>query len=187
MGIPPDLHQRGGPARWPVPVAFASSRSRWPNALGVAGYVPLAVAAGMPSGMAWPPPRDRAGNQGGDGTERAARHDRLGGDLGGLAVGTEAPRPPRARPSPGAYGLICVEVYGKRECGLCDELKATLLRVRREIAFDLREIDIESTPELYDAYRERIPVVFINGRLAFKVRVDEATLRRRLARATPAE
>ena len=83
--------------------------------------------------------------------------------------------------------MIRVEVYGKRNCGLCDELKATLLRVRREIAFDLREIDIESTPELYEAYKERIPVVFINGRLAFKVQVDDATLRRRLAREPPVD
>lgn len=78
--------------------------------------------------------------------------------------------------------MIRVEVYGKRECGLCDEIKATLVRVRREIEFDLREIDIESTPELYEAYKERIPVVFVNGRLAFKVRVDEGTVRRRLSR-----
>jgi len=83
--------------------------------------------------------------------------------------------------------LIRVEVYGKRDCGLCDELKATLLRLRREIAFDLREIDIESTPTLYETYGERIPLVFINGRLAFKFRVDEATLRRRLAREAPTE
>jgi glutaredoxin len=78
--------------------------------------------------------------------------------------------------------MMRVEVYGKRDCGLCDELKATLCRVRREIAFDLSEIDIESTPQLYEAYKERIPVVFIDGRLAFKVQVDEATVRRRLAR-----
>ncbi len=78
--------------------------------------------------------------------------------------------------------MIRVDIYGKRECCLCDEAKATLLRVRREIPFDLHEIDIESRPDIYEAYKERIPVVRINGRLAFKYRVDEGALRRRLAR-----
>ncbi len=78
--------------------------------------------------------------------------------------------------------MIRVEVYGKRDCGLCDEVKATLSKVRREIPFDLREIDIESAPEIYEAYKERIPLVLINGRPAFKFRVDEQALRRRLAR-----
>ncbi len=76
-----------------------------------------------------------------------------------------------------------VEVYGKRECGLCDELKAALERLRREIPFDLREVDIESSPELYEKYKDRIPLVFIDGRLAFKIRLDEAAFRRRLARS----
>ncbi len=78
--------------------------------------------------------------------------------------------------------MIRVEVYGKRDCGLCDEVKATLSKVRREIPFDLREIDIESAAGIYDAYKERIPLVLINGRPAFKFRVDEQALRRRLAR-----
>ncbi|MBI3014212.1 MAG: YHS domain-containing protein [Candidatus Tectomicrobia bacterium] len=78
--------------------------------------------------------------------------------------------------------MIRVEVYGRCDCCLCEEVTATLLKVRREIPFDLREIDIESRAELYEAYKKRIPLVFINGRLAFKFRVDEAALRRRLAR-----
>jgi len=78
--------------------------------------------------------------------------------------------------------MIRVEVYGKRDCCLCDEAKAILVKVRREVPFDLREVDIESAPELYATYKERIPLVFVNGRPAFKFRVDEEVLRRRLAR-----
>lgn len=78
--------------------------------------------------------------------------------------------------------MIWVEVYGKPDCCLCDEVKATLLKVRRDIPFDLHEIDIESTPELYETHKERIPLVFVNGRLAFKFRVDEDAFRRRLTR-----
>lgn len=83
--------------------------------------------------------------------------------------------------------MIRVELYGKRDCGLCEEVKATLAKVQREIPFALFEIDIESAPELHTTYKERIPLVFVNGRLAFKFRVDEVGLRRRLARERLAE
>ena len=77
--------------------------------------------------------------------------------------------------------MILVEIYGKRDCCLCEEAKAVLLKVPRETPFDLREIDIESSREVYETYKERIPLVFINGRQAFKFRVDKGELRRRLA------
>jgi glutaredoxin len=78
--------------------------------------------------------------------------------------------------------MIRVDVYGKRDCCLCDEAKAVLLKVQREVPFELSEIDIERSPELYETYKERIPLVFINGHLAFKFRVEEEGLRRWLAR-----
>lgn len=46
----------------------------------------------------------------------------------------------------------------------------------------IRVIDIESTPEFNEAFRERIPLIVINGRPAFRFRVDEVVLRRRLGR-----
>jgi glutaredoxin len=82
-----------------------------------------------------------------------------------------------------APAVIRIELYTKQGCCLCDEAKAVLAAVRRDIPFDLREIDIESTPELLAAYGERIPFVTVDGRPAFKFRVDEAALRRRLARS----
>ena len=87
----------------------------------------------------------------------------------------------RGRP-PSRRLVIRVEVYGKRDCCLCDDVKATLLKIRRDIPFDLHEIDIESTPQLYATYAKRIPLVLVNGRIAFKFRVQEAALRRRLGR-----
>lgn len=78
--------------------------------------------------------------------------------------------------------MIRVEVYTKRDCCLCEDVKAMLLKVRRDIPFELREIDIESAPALYETYKERIPFVVIDGRPAFKYHVDEEALRRRLAR-----
>ena len=78
--------------------------------------------------------------------------------------------------------MLRVEIYSKRDCCLCDEAKAVLDRVRAEVPFELVEVDIEGDPELMERYRTEIPVVFVGGRKAFKYRVDEAELRRRLAR-----
>jgi glutaredoxin len=77
--------------------------------------------------------------------------------------------------------MIRVEVYGKADCALCDEVKAVLRRIQQEIPFDLHDVDVGAAPELWEIYRERVPLVFVNGRLAFKYRVDEAAARRRLA------
>lgn len=78
--------------------------------------------------------------------------------------------------------MIRVEIYGKRGCCLCEEMKEVLLRVQRDISFSIQEIDIESSPALYEAYKERIPLVIINGQPAFKFHMTDAELRRRLAR-----
>ena len=79
-----------------------------------------------------------------------------------------------------------VEILSKPDCCLCDEAKAVLLRVRSELPFELVETDITDPtrdPALCARYATEIPVVFVDGRKAFKFRVDEAELRRKLARA----
>jgi glutaredoxin len=78
--------------------------------------------------------------------------------------------------------MVTVELYGKPDCCLCDDAKAVLRRVQAEVPFTLREIDIEGDPELMRLYGEQVPVVFVGGFKAFKFRVDEAALRRKLDR-----
>ncbi|RMF56577.1 MAG: glutaredoxin family protein [Calditrichaeota bacterium] len=75
-----------------------------------------------------------------------------------------------------------VEVYSKPDCHLCDDAKAVLLEVGREFNLEIREIDITRDPELFEQYKHAIPVVFIDGRKAFKYRVDKEQLRKRLRR-----
>ena len=75
-----------------------------------------------------------------------------------------------------------VVLYGKPECCLCDEMKAVVEEVRREIPFALEVVDISGDPDLEAAYGSEIPVLVIDGRKAFKYRVDAPALRRRLAR-----
>ena len=75
-----------------------------------------------------------------------------------------------------------VEIYTKRDCCLCDEAKQVLERVRSELPFELAEIDIEGDAQLMERFGTEIPVIFVGGRKAFKYRVDERELRKRLAR-----
>ena len=77
---------------------------------------------------------------------------------------------------------IKVEIYSKPECHLCDEAKSVLVKVHQEIPFDFLEVDITSNRELFTEYKEQIPVVFICGKKAFKFRVNEKELRRKLLR-----
>ncbi len=55
-----------------------------------------------------------------------------------------------------------------------------LAQVRAEVPFALEEVDITGDPDLERRYRERIPVVEIDGEEAFTYFVHPDALRRRL-------
>ena len=74
-----------------------------------------------------------------------------------------------------------VTLYGRAGCHLCDEARAALERVRADVPFALRLIDIERDDELFKRYLERIPVVCLDGEELFEYHVDEGALRRRLS------
>ncbi len=80
-------------------------------------------------------------------------------------------------------GPIEITLYGKPDCCLCDEAKAVLGRVAPAYAAAVREVSVASDPELQARFGDEIPVVFVDGRKAFKFRVPERDLRRRLDRA----
>jgi glutaredoxin len=65
-----------------------------------------------------------------------------------------------------------VVLYTRAGCHLCDEAKEQLRALRQQAAFDLREVDIDQDPELRQLYNDEVPVIFINGRKAFKYRID---------------
>lgn len=75
-----------------------------------------------------------------------------------------------------------ITLYTKADCELCCRAKATLLDLQDELGFVLDEIDITTSPPLSDAFREEIPVGYLDGRKVFKYRVDSALLRRQLQR-----
>lgn len=78
-----------------------------------------------------------------------------------------------------------VEILGKPDCHLCHEAKALLQALRASYSFSLREVDITTRADLLARHQEEIPVVFINGRKAFKYRVDPKQFIRALHRAQP--
>ncbi len=75
---------------------------------------------------------------------------------------------------------VKVEIYSKEDCHLCEEAKAVLLKAKQKYPIQITEIDISLDSELLEKYKEQIPVVFINGRKAFKFRIDEKELYKKI-------
>jgi glutaredoxin len=74
-----------------------------------------------------------------------------------------------------------VTLYGKPGCHLCEEAHAVVVAVRERRPFELEEVDITRDPELEARYRERIPVVAIDGREALELVIEATELERCLA------
>ena len=68
-----------------------------------------------------------------------------------------------------------VVVYSRKNCHLCDQVKATLARLEKRggLSFVWKEVDVDSDPELVRQFGEQVPVVFIDGKKAFKYRMAE--------------
>ena len=87
-------------------------------------------------------------------------------------------------PNSGARSVELV-LYEKPGCHLCDEMKAVVDRVIAQLEgvhAVVRSVDISLDPELSTVYGEQIPVLFVNGRKAFKYQLTEHDLRDRLKR-----
>ena len=65
-------------------------------------------------------------------------------------------------------------------CHLCESARRVIEGVRAEVSFELQEVDIAGDDELERRYRERIPVVLVDGEEAFTYFVTPEGLRRRL-------
>ena len=73
--------------------------------------------------------------------------------------------------------MATVVLYSRPGCHLCDDARAVLEAVQREVAFAMEEIDIESEDGLIRDYGLRIPVVAIDGQELFEIAVDADALR----------
>jgi hypothetical protein len=70
-----------------------------------------------------------------------------------------------------------VAVYHAPGCHLCERAIEVVRRVRSEVAFELELIDVSGDAELETRYRERLPVVEVEGAEAFTYFVAAERLR----------
>ena len=71
-------------------------------------------------------------------------------------------------------------IYTRKDCCLCDEMKAVIHRVAAHAPLALEEIDVDGSAETQEKYGGEVPVLFINGRKAFKYRVSRGELEKKL-------
>ena len=74
-----------------------------------------------------------------------------------------------------------VVLYTRKGCHLCQIVKETLTKLHRRGGFQWQEVDVDSDDQLRRQFTDEVPVVFINGRKAFKCRMDEQEFLRKLA------
>ena len=75
--------------------------------------------------------------------------------------------------------MVEVVLYSKPDCHLCEVVKSQLARLRPSFPFALREVNILDDPEDFERHKNDIPVVFMNGKKAFKHRMNEKDFVRR--------
>jgi glutaredoxin len=75
-----------------------------------------------------------------------------------------------------------VILYTRKGCHLCEVVKESLVKLERRGGYKWQEVDVDSDPEVRRLYTDEVPVVFINGRKAFKYHMDEQDFLRKLTR-----
>ncbi|MDP6478061.1 MAG: glutaredoxin family protein [Nitrospinaceae bacterium] len=75
---------------------------------------------------------------------------------------------------------IVIEILTKQGCCLCGDAKDIVQRVLPDYPAQLVMTDIESDPKLFEEFKEKIPVVRINGVESFIYKAHETTLRHKL-------
>ena len=73
-------------------------------------------------------------------------------------------------------------LYTRADCPLCDEMKSTIRQISSKVSLELEKVDVDATPELRARFGFEVPVLFIDGRKAFKYRWTGKQLERRLRR-----
>jgi len=74
-----------------------------------------------------------------------------------------------------------VVVYSRKGCHLCEVVKESLAKLSRRGGFTWRVVDVDTDIELRRQFNDEVPVVFIDGRKAFKYHMNEQEFLRKLA------
>lgn len=78
--------------------------------------------------------------------------------------------------------MIELILYSRMDCELCREMEDVITRELAGFQARLEKIDIGGNPELEGRFGLEVPVLFVNGRKAFKYRCTARELRKRLSR-----
>ncbi|MFZ5902010.1 MAG: glutaredoxin family protein [Chloroflexota bacterium] len=78
--------------------------------------------------------------------------------------------------------MLTVTLYTRKDCSLCDEVKADLQSLEKQLPHRLVEVDIDSDPSLQKAFGEQIPVVEI-GPYSLKAPITKQQLHMTLGAA----
>jgi hypothetical protein len=73
-------------------------------------------------------------------------------------------------------------LYSRQDCCLCDEMKAIIDEVALTIPLELEVIDVDVSAALREKFNDEVPVLFVDGRKAFKYHVTKDDLERQLER-----
>lgn len=65
-----------------------------------------------------------------------------------------------------------VTLYTRQGCCLCEDAKRVLEAARARAVFELEEVDIDRDAGLRARYDHEVPVIVIDGKKAFKYRVN---------------
>ena len=74
-----------------------------------------------------------------------------------------------------------VLIYKKEGCHLCDDAEEVLDRLKKEKKFFLEKIMLEENTDMFERFGNKVPVVFINDRMAFEFKLDEKAFLKKLA------
>lgn len=75
---------------------------------------------------------------------------------------------PEKTPEPVSH----VTFYTKAGCHLCEDAREMLDEIAVEHAYELTETDIRSSPDLFEQYRYRIPVIIIDDTTIIEGKID---------------
>jgi glutaredoxin len=73
-------------------------------------------------------------------------------------------------------------LYTRKDCGLCEEMKEIVSQCAKRYRLTIEEIDVDGSPELREKYGDEVPVLFVNGRKAFKCRWTSRELEKKLTK-----
>lgn len=73
-----------------------------------------------------------------------------------------------------------VTLHTRAGCGLCEEARAVLERLRAGLGFTLDLVDVDADAALRERYGEAVPVVALDGEEIARAPIAAATLEARL-------